>query len=561
MKADSFFRGAWAVALICMAASLCAQNTQEKTTHKQLPVLKADGEALRIVEDGRLQPGAWLVNPSVRPDIYRTSAGKVMFRSRIDSITFNVEKGGVYDFAVLTQKGDSALTRIQWVSSNPFEEPSPEMLHRSPGGRLSRAQAQFDIDALIYTLGEVHPNLFSVCGQNELFQAVDSVKRQIPDSINTVELFKLAAPLVTKIGDGHTMLRFPYNTYFTSTVRRLPLFVDVLPDYSLRARACIDNRIPQDAEILSINRRSSKEMLEAMMDYVSGERDFFRLERIHYDFPALFEMLYATDRYQVTYRLKDSKKTLETTLLPATWDELQSGQPKQKQEQKPSLPDYSFRLLEKENAAVMDFRSFNDPQRMKVFADSLFTLLRAKGIKNLVIDLRNNGGGNSRVGDVLLRYISPKPFRQMGKSLVRITPTTQRLLKDTQTAPGWYFYDSEKTNKLISPLTADEGHYQGKVYLLISHHTFSSAGSFAWAFKQFGMGIVVGEETGGMNVCFGDILGYRLPVSQLACSISFKRFWQYGADENSIHGTLPDYDVPQAKALDTALQLIRKSKK
>ena len=70
------------------------------------------------------------------------------------------------------------------------------------------------------------------------------------------------------------------------------------------------------------------------------------------------------------------------------------------------------------------------------------------------------------------------------------------------------------------------------------------------------MGTVIGEETGGMSVSFGDVLLYRLPVSRLACTISWKRFWLYGADENDIHGTLPDYAVPQEKALGKAFELI-----
>lgn len=103
------------------------------------------------------------------------------------------------------------------------------------------------------------------------------------------------------------------------------------------------------------------------------------------------------------------------------------------------MPDYSFKVDEKKKVAVMDFRSFNNPQRMKMFADSMFVTLREKGIKNLIIDLRNNGGGNSMVGDVLFRYISPKPFKQMGKALVRVTPTTIRLTGRTQMVPGWSF--------------------------------------------------------------------------------------------------------------------------
>ena len=64
-----------------------------------------------------------------------------------------------------------------------------------------------------------------------------------------------------------------------------------------------------------------------------------------------------------------------------------------------------------------------------------------------------------------------------------------------------------------------------------------------------------------MNVSFGDILMYTLPISNLKCSISFKRFWLYGADEKDIHGTLPDISVAQEDALDTAFKVINKGKK
>lgn len=539
--------------------TLYAQCVTDKTKDaEQVLVLKTNEKALRIIVDGKEQRTPWVIDSSIRPDIFQTSGKKVMFRSSVDSLTFDIAKEGCYDFVVVTNKGDSALTRIQWVSANPLEEPSQDMLKRTAGGLLSKEQAHFDIDALIYTLGEVHPNMFSVCGQSDFFQSVARVKEQIPDSVTTVELFKLAAPLVTKLGDGHTMLRFPYNDYFTSATLRFPLFVNVKADYTLHVEMCIDNVIPQDAEVLSINGKSGRELIESMMDYVSGERDFFRIERLNTDFPALFEMLYSSDKYDVVYRLKNSKKRAEITLQPTRWAELKLRMPKT-QKQVPAQ-DYSFKLLESNNAALMDFRSFNNPEKMKAFADSMFVTLREKGIKNLIIDLRDNGGGNSVVGDIFFRYISPKPFQQMGKALVRITPTTVRLIGRDLITPGWSFYNAEASNKLIRPLTKEEGHYEGKVYLLISHHTFSSAGSFAWAFKQFGMGTVIGEESGGMNVSFGDILGYRLPVSNLYCTISFKRFWQYGASEKNIHGTLPDYEVHPSEALDVALKLIKSEK-
>lgn len=540
--------------LLAMISGVYAQDEA-----KTLPVLHESEELIHIWVDGQLQPGAWMVCPQIRPDVYPTAGHRVKFANERDSVVFDIEKNGKYDFVVLTAKGDSAFIRIQWESENPLEEPSNDMLQRGANGKLSKTQAQFDVDALIYTLGEVHPNMFSVCKQEDLFRAVNKVKNEMPDSVSVLELFRRVAPLVTQIGDGHTMLRFPYNDVFTEDYRRLPLSVKV-STFESRAFVdrCIDQLIPEGAEVISINGVNMADILAAMIPYASGERSFFRLARIDYDFAALFEMLYAAEEYDVAYREEGGTDTLHVTLRPTTFAEIKTRMPEKKKEA--TVPDYSFQIMKDKGIAVMDFRYFNDVPKMKAFADSMFSVLNKEHIGNLIIDIRNNGGGNSAVGDMLLRYISSKPFQQMGKGLVKVTPTTLRLKNFQGMKPGWTFFDGENENGLITPLTEAEGHYKGKVYLLTSHMTFSSASSFAWAFKYFGMGTVIGEETGGMSVSFGDILRYKLPVSGLSCSISWKRFWLYGADENDIHGTLPDYPVPQEEALDKAFELIKSEK-
>ena len=389
---------------------------------------------------------------------------------------------------------------------------------------------------------------------------MQEAKAALPDSLTPVELFRRAAPLVTMLGDGHTMLRFPYESYFTQERLRLPMNVEVVSAGRLQVGRCIDGGIPAGSEILAINGHSAAEMLQAMMPYASGERDFFRLERIKYDFPALFEMFYAADNYEVAYRTGTSGGDTLRHLLPAlTYGEIMKRMPT-KRLLPPDTDPYSFRILKEEGAAVVDFRRCDDPQGMQQFADSLFATLRREGIRNLIVDVRQNGGGNSQVGDVLLRYLAARPFTQFARALTRVTPTTRRLLGDLSLVPGWSFSENADTSRFIRPLTAEEGHFDGRVYLLTSHQTFSSAGSFAWAFKEFGAGTVVGEEAGGMGVSFGDFVRYTLPDSRLACTISHKRFWHYGADEEDIHGALPDYAVASQEALEKALQLIRENR-
>ncbi|MBO4233205.1 S41 family peptidase [Riemerella anatipestifer] len=57
-----------------------------------------------------------------------------------------------------------------------------------------------------------------------------------------------------------------------------------------------------------------------------------------------------------------------------------------------------------------------------MFADSAFAEIKNRNIKNLIIDIRKNGGGNSMVGDILLQYIAKTNFRQyFDNTLIKIS--------------------------------------------------------------------------------------------------------------------------------------------
>lgn len=521
----------------------------------QVLTLRTGVDAIDMVLDGVSYKGGWRVMPEINPDILETPAAEVKFISDVDSIIVRLGEWKSMDFNILTQKGDTAHVRVRRVSASSFDNPDPKLLEVASSGNLSKEQAQFDIEALMYTLNQVHPNIFAVCGQAELMGAVNEAIKSLPDSVSPVELYRLVAPVVSMIGDGHTTLAFPYNSFFTYETERMPVFVSVMSDNTLECTSSLDSIIPRGAKILSINGMKSADILESMMKFVSGEKRHYKLSQLDYPFQALYMMLYPAKEYAVEYLPKGSKKAWTHTFPSVKWEEIRKRCPSTGKGGRHDA--YSFEIDRKNNVAVMDFRSFDKPERMKQFADSMFTALRNEGIGNLIIDVRNNSGGNSNVGDVLLRYISPVPFDQIDKMFVKVTPTTAKLMGDTS-IPQMLKFHTSSPSEFIQPRSAEEGHYNGNVYLLTSNKTFSSAGLFAWTFKECGVGKVIGEETGGMGVHFGDILGYELPVSKLFCSVSYKRFWQMNADENNNHGTIPDVAVPADEALDAAMKLIKK---
>lgn len=431
---------------------------------------------------------------------------------------------------------------------------------------ISRSQAISDIDTLFHTLAEVHPNLYDKTSEDRLNRQIDELKKSVQDSINVIQLYEAIAPVVAQIGDAHTTMVLPYREVMIKAGKYIPVFPTIDSNTGrMFVKASVGNAVPYDSEILSINGVSAKEMVGKMLNFVGGEREFFRLTMIDNNVMGLFHLLFASDTYTITYREpgaltpSSGDGELTVTLQAVDANELNAGlvlSPKIQKlmaEHGGGAP-YTFRILNEKKVAVMNFDACMDVNGMQAFADSMFTTLRQHDIKDLIIDVRYNGGGNSNVGDVLLKYIAQKSFAQYGKTLVKVTPKTIALTGNRYEKPDTHIIPENPASRK-EPLPESQ-RFNGNVYLLISHTTFSSASSFAWAFQEAGCGTVIGEETGGMSVHYGDVISFKLPNSGLAVNVSHKRFWLPGADENDIHGVIPDIICPQDEALDTALKSI-----
>lgn len=125
-------------------------------------IFHTDSETIGLLQDGF--KSTWSIKPKLKPDILETAASKVAFISDKDSLIIeNLKDWETFDFVIVTNNGDSAEVRVTRKAANPFENPNPELLKIAPSGKLSRQQAIFDINGLIYGLSQVHPNIFSVC--------------------------------------------------------------------------------------------------------------------------------------------------------------------------------------------------------------------------------------------------------------------------------------------------------------------------------------------------------------------------------------------------------------
>jgi len=100
--------------------------------------------------------------------------------------------------------------------------------------------------------------------------------------------------------------------------------------------------------------------------------------------------------------------------------------------------------------------------------------------------------------------------------------------------------------------------FYGDTYFLISKNTFSSAVMLASTVKDYNIGYLIGEETGGLATHYGDIYSFVLPKTNLNVGVSHKYFVRPNG-LNTVRGVLPDYyqkDVGK-DVLDIGIDIIK----
>jgi C-terminal processing protease CtpA/Prc len=172
--------------------------------------------------------------------------------------------------------------------------------------------------------------------------------------------------------------------------------------------------------------------------------------------------------------------------------------------------------------------------------DGVFRALDAGNVEDLILDLRGNSGGNSEMGDFIFSYLTERPFRSFSRVRVKLSPESLATYGDQSRFAGHegliITYRGEEKRH-----ARPETPFEGRVTLLVDNATFSSAMDFAAMFRDYEIGEIIGYETGGLPISFGDVLSLSLDNSRIPYGVSYKQFFgprpRPGDDE---HGVIPD---------------------
>ena len=207
----------------------------------------------------------------------------------------------------------------------------------------------------------------------------------------------------------------------------------------------------------------------------------------------------------------------------------------------------------------MCYDSLNYPQlgqRFDDFVEGMMAEIENKSIQTLVVDVRNNGGGNSGLCDLLLSYLTDyDKMKNMGCK-VRMS---ELLLKHQPNLSGVELNDGTKPDygdvfdyweiKRENPVEAASVHrinhdpdkiFKGNVIFISGRGTFSSAGLLLTLARDNNIGTIIGETSGHRPSHYGDVLRFNLPNTGTNATVSCRHITRPNENLNNEIELVPD---------------------
>jgi len=442
----------------------------------------------------------------------------------------------------------------------PLPAPTPAQL----AATLTRAEAGAELDAMMAIVEEVHPDPYTVVSRDSLRHVRDALVAAFPGSVDRVTFAIAAQRLLALVGDGHTSVYPPQdelNAFLASGGRTLPFGVTVTAG-GLAVSTSLDPAVHAGDLPLRINDHSTDSLARIFGQEIPAELDAWRAARIAGSF-ALRLWSHGI-RAPFTVTLRDAAGAERTATLPGvTREQIDSANKTRGAANAAQLRGgIAYRQL-RDRVAYLDFTSMAaQPDRLRVILDSLFARVNADSSSGIVVDLRRNGGGNSALGDMLLTYVSDRPYRG-GISKEWKMSARYRAYVASQTA--WWvrwlpfsWFGGQARQMFVGP-DGSVAHIEmtqstkpapnplrvaRPVCVLIGPGTFSSAMLLANSIKQSHLATLVGEPTGEPPNSFGEVYAFQLPRTGLRGQVSSAAFV---LDPDTLgarrHGVLPDIAV------------------
>jgi len=428
--------------------------------------------------------------------------------------------------------------------------------------KFSKKQVSDDISFLFKNAADIHPYLNHKVSVNQLSKKVDSLVATLPDSLSTIMAFRAFATATAFIDEGHTSINIPKwirNDIKSGKFKGIPLKVDDYSENCFSASIAGTNNDISKIKVRSINGKSAESIFEAMVALRGGLLSLRKINALR-SFRFYLSAIGIHQPYTINYTDQQTGSAKTAIVNEISEQDYLAAIAKPA-----DTRSYTFAILDK-NYGYLNFKEMRDYDRFVIFCDSVFRVIDQNHLNKLVIDLRENGGGNSGLGRYLLNYLSDKPYRMAGGAERKVSqqfkdqiqsPANKQLyqnsgLDEYLKMQNGSFLEFEADN--LEPPADIPNKFKGKVCFLIGPYTFSSANMLAATIKDFKIATLIGEPTGEPANDYGEVCSIKLPQTGLVAFTSTTLWIRPNGNKADSKPIEPDYFIERKTAEDNVLK-------
>lgn len=343
-----------------------------------------------------------------------------------------------------------------------------------------------DIDLLALELPKRHKNLFFNKSKEEFFKEIKLLKRKVKD-LDEYEIRTNIAKIISSIGDAHTYITLPVNFL-------CPIELYWFEDGIYITSTIEEYKEIENCKIIKVNGMHIDEVIMILSSIVSHENKALLKSQLPKYFPAIeflygLEIVDTVDSLEITFEDKNKNvKSIEIESLPIREVRKKLKQIDKSTANKNDIPLYRrspekyywFEYLKDFRTVYFKYNACREMESNGVlnFGKELIKFINENLVEKLVIDLRNNSGGDSTL--------------------------LETFIYDLKTC--------EKINK------------RGSLFVIVGRETFSSALLNVFSLKEDTNAIFLGEPTGGKPNCYGEVEKFILKNSGFTVCYSTKYY-------------------------------------